>query len=297
MGNVTSFSADLWEGAAYYVAVQARNDYGSSDYSNVEYFIIDAPPVVETGQSLYDSKCAGCHAVNGYDASGSPDLAAKGSLVAGKFASSHNGQSLTAAQQTLMATFLNQYSAPPTGSGSCTSCHGQPPTGSSSPNQAGSHGVHTALNGIDNDCASCHTGAAHNSVIDRGIISTWNAKSGAATGNSNGTCSNISCHGGVTTPNWSSGSLNVDTQCSSCHTAGTSQYNSYNSGEHNKHVVDKKIACTQCHDTNLLRNGHFSNLETSSFELAPSATIKSSIGYSGGRCSTASCHGSEDWND
>ena len=364
LGNVTSFSCELWPGAAYYVAVQAYNSRGGSSYSNSKYFSIanavpldgaqlytnncagchavngydasgspdlaakgsqvagkfasshngqsltasqqtlmatflnqysaPAPPVVVTGQSLYDGQCAGCHAVNGYDASGSPDLAAKGSQVAGKFASSHNGQSLTASQQTLMATFLNQYSAPAAGGGSCTSCHGQPPAGSSSPDRAGSHAVHTVLNGI-NDCASCHAGAAHNSVIDRGIASTWNAKSGAAVGNSNGTCSSISCHGGVTTPNWTSGSINVDTQCTSCHTSGTSQYNGFSSGRHSKHVIDKKIACTQCHDTNLLRNGHFANLSTSSFEQAPASTIKSSIGYSGGRCSTASCHGTESW--
>jgi predicted CxxxxCH...CXXCH cytochrome family protein len=204
---------------------------------------------------------------------------------------------LTAAQQTLMATFLNQYSAPPTGGGSCTSCHGQPPAGSSSPDQAGAHGVHTTLNGIGTDCANCHAGAAHNSVVDRGISSTWNAKSGIAIGNTNGTCSNISCHGGVATPNWITGSINVDTQCTSCHTAGTSQYNGYVSGRHDKHVREKKISCTQCHDTNRLRNGHFVNLSSSSFEQAPAATIKSSLGYAGGSCSTASCHGPETWRD
>ncbi len=293
LGNVTSVTYELWPGAAYHVAVQAYNGRGGSGYSNSKYFTIANSAPVD-GAQLYDSNCAGCHAVNGYDASGSPDIAAKGSAVAGKFASSHNGQSLTASQQTLMTTFLNQYSAPATGGGSCTSCHGQPPAGSSSPNRAGSHAVHTALNGI-NDCASCHAGATHNSVIDRGIASTWNAKSGAAVGNSNGTCSSVSCHGGVTTPTWTGGTINVDTQCTSCHTSGTTQYNSYYSGEHRKHVVDKKRACTDCHDTAKLRNGHFANLNTSTFELAPSATIKSSLGYSGGRCSTASCHGSESW--
>ncbi len=147
----------------------------------------------------------------------------------------------------------------------------------------------------NDNCAACHTGAAHNGQIDQGFETAWNAKSGTATGNSNGTCSNISCHGGKTTPNWVNGSINVDTQCSSCHSYGTSQYNGYSSGEHNKHVRDKGYACSACHDSAKLRNGHFTNLETRAFEQEPSATIKSSLSYSGGRCATPSCHGGERW--
>ena len=41
MGTQTSISVNLWEGAAYYVAVQARNSAGASGYSNVEYFVIE----------------------------------------------------------------------------------------------------------------------------------------------------------------------------------------------------------------------------------------------------------------
>ncbi|MBC8417010.1 MAG: S8 family serine peptidase [Desulfobacterales bacterium] len=37
----TSASLDLWRGAAFYVAVQAYNFIGDSNYSNIEYFIID----------------------------------------------------------------------------------------------------------------------------------------------------------------------------------------------------------------------------------------------------------------
>lgn len=43
MGTQTSVSFDLWRGAAFYVAVQAYNTHGDSDYSNGEYFIIDEP--------------------------------------------------------------------------------------------------------------------------------------------------------------------------------------------------------------------------------------------------------------
>ena len=40
IGNQTIISVDLWSGAAFYVAVQSYNSAGSSDYSNIEYFII-----------------------------------------------------------------------------------------------------------------------------------------------------------------------------------------------------------------------------------------------------------------
>jgi len=41
MGNVTSVSAALWDGAAYYIAIQAYNNSENSEYSNIEYFILD----------------------------------------------------------------------------------------------------------------------------------------------------------------------------------------------------------------------------------------------------------------
>ena len=40
MGTQTSISASLWEGAAFYVAVQAYVSGKSSGYSNIEYFVI-----------------------------------------------------------------------------------------------------------------------------------------------------------------------------------------------------------------------------------------------------------------
>jgi len=40
MGTKTSISANLWEGAAFYVAVQAHNSIQSSLYSNIEYFML-----------------------------------------------------------------------------------------------------------------------------------------------------------------------------------------------------------------------------------------------------------------
>ena len=46
MGSQTSFSADLWEGAAYYVAVQAYDSQGCSDYSNIEIVNIQVAPEI-----------------------------------------------------------------------------------------------------------------------------------------------------------------------------------------------------------------------------------------------------------
>lgn len=41
LGTQTSLAASLWNGAAFYVAIQAYNSSNSSDFSNIEYFIID----------------------------------------------------------------------------------------------------------------------------------------------------------------------------------------------------------------------------------------------------------------
>jgi len=41
MGSLTSFTTDLWDGAAYYVAIKAYNETQISGYSNIEYFILD----------------------------------------------------------------------------------------------------------------------------------------------------------------------------------------------------------------------------------------------------------------
>ncbi len=256
---------------------------------------VPPPAVARTGQAVYNDNCAGCHLVNGYDASGNIDLASKGSAASSKLASGHGG-SVSSDEIVNVSNWLDTFSPSQPGPGSCTSCHGQPPTGNSVPNRDGAHVVHAALNGLGGNCASCHSSrASHNGNVDFGLSSSWNAKSGSAVANSNGTCSAVSCHGGATTPNWLRGSINVDSQCTSCHSSGTAQYNGYFSGEHREHVNGERISCTTCHDVNVLRNGHFSNLATRAFEQDPETTIKSSLSYVDGRCSTASCHGSERW--
>lgn len=258
-------------------------------------------PQDRTGQQAYDQECAICHSLGTHDAGGTIDLAGTGALIVTKIQGGHNNRILTSTELSALAAFADTFTPTAGGGGSvpvagaCDSCHGQPPAGSSFPNMAGAHGVHSGLTGIGTVCDNCHTGATHNNWVDLGFPAKWNAKSGAAIDNLDGTCSNISCHGGQKTPEWTAGTINVDTQCRSCHTYGTTQYNSYVSGEHRKHVTDKGLNCVVCHDTAKLRNGHFGNLSTAAFEQSPSATIKTSLSYNGGTCQTPGCHGSKNW--
>ena len=54
MADKTSFSVELWDGAAFFVAVQAYNDVGVSAYSNIEYFEIDYLPPIRVTPSVLD---------------------------------------------------------------------------------------------------------------------------------------------------------------------------------------------------------------------------------------------------
>jgi predicted CxxxxCH...CXXCH cytochrome family protein len=185
----------------------------------------------------------------------------------------------------------------------CTSCHGNPPNGSVYPNAVGKHSQHIAL-GSYIVCAACHNGGGTGTANhDNGnasafvaILSSYNAKSGAASYNATtNMCSNVSCHGGQTTPSWLSGTvIDVNTQCTSCHASGTDQYNSYHSGQHSNHVVDAGIACYTCHDTTLLAMNHFTSLNTTALEGPASATIAASLNYTGVTC-TPACHSTRTW--
>jgi predicted CxxxxCH...CXXCH cytochrome family protein len=133
------------------------------------------------------------------------------------------------------------------------------------------------------------------------FTATYDAKTGAAAFDNTSLlrCSNTRCHGGQATPNWQTGTLSVNTQCTSCHASGTAQYNSYNSGQHNRseHVSQ---GCTSCHDTAKLAPGHFTNLAGTGFEQLPSATLLSGLQYNGSTCNPSNggisgCHGQENW--
>jgi len=187
--------------------------------------------------------------------------------------------------------------------------------------------VHLGLNstGSPVSCNTCHN-ALGPSLLDNNhynraksrvepgdvaFLATYNAESGTSSFNSAAfSCSNVSCHGGVArsggnpgTPlNWRTGTLTVNTACTSCHNSGTAQFNSYNSGEHQFHVVGEGISCTACHNTTTLAANHFTNLSTPALEGPASATIGggSTLIPAGNyntvtRSCTPSCHGNDTW--
>jgi predicted CxxxxCH...CXXCH cytochrome family protein len=190
----------------------------------------------------------------------------------------------------------------------CTSCHGNPPVGTVAPNRAGAHNTatgHFAAQVILPDgCNTCHGGAGSgtlnhdNGTVVISLLNSYSANSGTIVYNADGTCSNASCHGGQTTPNWLTGTINLSTQCASCHSFGTSEYNSFVSGEHGLHIISLGIACTACHDTNKLAVNHFTTLNTKVMEGPASATLNNSLNYVPATFTcTPSCHGTDVWDN
>ncbi len=183
----------------------------------------------------------------------------------------------------------------------CTSCHDAPPSGTSAPNINGAHAAHAAVPGIAGICDTCHAGAGSgtvnhdNGVVDVQILNAYSAKSGTAEHNPDGTCSNVSCHGGQTTPLWSGGAIDANTQCTECHSYGTSQYNSFSSGQHDFHVNQMGLVCIACHDVQKLAQNHFAFLSTPAMEGPAAATVGSLVtDYTNGTCTTR-CHDSRSW--
>jgi predicted CxxxxCH...CXXCH cytochrome family protein len=194
----------------------------------------------------------------------------------------------------------------------CTSCHNDPPdsaapAGSLRPNREGAHSVHDALPKVAGICITCHSGSGTNTnnhfdtstpASVAGLV-TYDAKSGIFSYNPAGrTCSNVSCHGGQSTPEWLTGTLNVAVDCESCHVRGTSEFNSYNSGKHEKHVREESLNCTECHDPVKLATDHFTGLDTPSFEGAADETIRDALSYdpvTNRGCNVSGCHGEEKW--
>ncbi len=193
----------------------------------------------------------------------------------------------------------------------CGTCHTIPPSGAFFPNTAGKHAGHMSLPSVNFTCDSCHTGAGGSTpnsnhmnyvadvVFSSSVQTTYRAKTGTiAYDAASQTCSKISCHGGQTTPNWVIGSLDVNNQCGACHVLGTAagspEWNSYYSGQHNKHVNQEGIGCTECHDTVKLAVNHFTTLNTTAMEGPALATIRSSVNYNGTTCNPA-CHDQQTW--
>lgn len=214
----------------------------------------------------------------------------------------------------------------------CTSCHsitlgpdGVNPV-ATQPNRAGKHGEHVVMTADTGNCSACHLGGGSNSLshydridqttpkypADVNFLATYKAKSGAASYDTTAqSCSKVSCHGGLPSPNWYNGALPStsptvsNAYCLSCHTSGTAEYNGYHSGQHSKHVDEENQRCVWCHNVTVLQNGvggagptHWSNLNTSAFELAPLATIGGAgtriVSFDGTTCANA-CHGNRTW--
>ena len=167
--------------------------------------------------------------------------------------------------------------------------------------------MHDALPKVAGICITCHSGSGTNtnSHFDTSTPASiaglviYDAKSGIFSYNPAGrTCSNVSCHGGQSTPEWLTGTLNVATDCESCHGRGTSQFNSYNSGKHEKHVEGENLDCTECHDPVKLATDHFAGLDTPSFEGAADETIRDAFSYdpvTNRGCNVSGCQGEKKW--
>ena len=178
----------------------------------------------------------------------------------------------------------------------CITCHNDPPdamlpAGNQRPNRSGSHVLHNSLNRVTGQCSTCHKGSgtdteAHfddDMPANVAISNTYRAESGGFSYNPGSeSCSGVSCHGGQSTGSWVDGTIDVNTDCLKCHERGNDQYNSFNSGEHKKHVVDKNIFCTVCHATQKLAVGHFVGLNTAGFEQAANQTIQDNLNYVSG---------------
>jgi len=300
-------AADITSAIGDFAAMGGLGDLSAEQIAAIAEVLPAPAPAPEPGApadgaALYASRCASCHGALENSAKAGATAADIDTAISGITAMASLGD-LNAEQ---IAAIVSVLLSAPQGDGtpapvSCDSCHGQPPA-------VGAHFAHIDLPAISGDCSVCHLGAGggsalhQNGVADVSIDGLFNARSGAASFNATAkTCSNLSCHGGQTTPNWTTGTLSA-TSCTSCHQRGTSQYNSYNSGEHSKHVSSEGISCTACHNTTLLSIGHFAGLETSGFEQSPGSTIggggtrlsAGAYNSSTKNCARA-CHGSESW--
>jgi predicted CxxxxCH...CXXCH cytochrome family protein len=193
----------------------------------------------------------------------------------------------------------------------CTSCHNippdsLPPQGADQPNLAGTHGGHVDFTPTTTDCSACHEGGGTGSLthydrVDQTtpnypaevvFLPLYKAKTGGETSynEANQRCSNISCHGGQTSPDWTTGTITVANDCPSCHQleSVSDQYNSYSSGRHRTHAEDGGYAdffgfnptCWACHDgSKLPASGHFDYLDTFVVEGDPVATLLAGLNY------------------
>jgi predicted CxxxxCH...CXXCH cytochrome family protein len=169
-------------------------------------------------------------------------------------------------------------------------------------------------------CDTCHNGLGTNTLNhynrakarvapgDAALLATYNAKTVPFSfDNTALSCSNVSCHGGQSTPNWQTGTLDVNAQCVNCHVFGPSlgnpQFNSPYSGEHNINASHR--ICTACHNTTTLAVNHFTTLADNTISPAVAAATVGGAGTlittwtpgagTSGTCN-ATCHpGNRSW--
>ena len=222
--------------------------------------------------------------------------------------------------KTSLSGFTCHVTSPAANLDNCLSCHGGKPSGpfgdaNDVPNRKSAHTKHTAL--PDVDCATCHLNAgdgtaSHAKAKDGGyrkatvfLSQTFiiNSTSGSDAYNyNNGTCANVSCHGGITTPVWAIDKIVLvagdDRPCLTCHepnpspsppasvVPGVPQFNSFYSGynvdvdikykksTHAFHRENQKAKCTDCHNIGKLTDYqiHYSGIKTKTF-TAPGMTV------------------------
>jgi predicted CxxxxCH...CXXCH cytochrome family protein len=195
----------------------------------------------------------------------------------------------------------------------CASCHGNPPA-------TAAHAKHINVNLTGVTCSACHNGAGtgaaavHDNVNRTAAVisisTTFNPETGSTPTYSSGTCSSVSCHGGQSTPNWTS-TYTIDyaanDYCNRCHQlrdaliSASLQYNSYGSatndpnGLHSRHVINGGALCADCHDPALLTSSaHFGGLTTPAMTGA-NITIRTSIDYRP-NASNMTCFNVPDYN-
>jgi len=276
--------------------VSSRMSSGSLKISNgsvtIENLIIKYSAASD-GATLYAQNCAGCHGDLAVSTKMSATATTVQTAIDSNTGTMGNLAFLTIDEVQVIADALNAQLPPPSPPQTCTSCHGQPP-------DVGAHLTHATLGfgSVTPICGACHAGATHmNGYADIGIPANFDAKSGPAVPNADDTCSSTRCHGGQMTPNFLTGSIDVNTQCTSCHERSTAQYNGNTSGQHSRH---RTRSCTDCHNTGVLQTGHFQNLETTTFEQDPAATVGggttrvTSYDAATNRC-YPSCHSAETW--
>lgn len=228
-----------------------------------------------TAQDL-SSSCGLCHgtSLNGAASGGVAPSCTTASLT-------FNGVTIRCHSNTTMATSTSYVQ--------CTSCHGGTPSGpngASFPNISGAHPKHTAISLVT--CSTCHNGAGngtqlHANGVPNVVFLASQAGASAAYVAATQACTNVTCHGGTTTPAWTA----KNQGCTACHTSPPSTNNHLS---HWTVFPTPAIKCDACHtgDGPGLGVAHPNGIAVVGF---PAKFNDGGAGYAAGACSNISCHG------